>query len=225
MARLTASDMIDMVRDCLGGETTETISDTRILRYINQSYLELASRNQYDQLSTSSTITTTSGTATYELSVSNVMKINDLEDDTNNLKLHTMNEDQYRKFTQGSADSTTGTPVYWFIDGVGDNSRYNITLWPTPAGEYTINVYYTQSPDELVTSPAATSPVIPEPWDDSIIYRAVSRGWAMLGDVEAAGAWRALASQNDRAALKSTHHPSYIATRSESVIGRALRDA
>ena len=43
MARLTADDMIDIVRDCLGGETTETISDTRILRYINQSYLELSS--------------------------------------------------------------------------------------------------------------------------------------------------------------------------------------
>jgi len=224
MARLTASDMIDMVRDCLGGETTETISDTRILRYINQSYLELASRNHFDQLSTSSTITTSDGTATYELSVSNVLKLNDLEDDTNNLKLYAMNEDQYRKFTQGSATSTTGTPVYWFIDGVGDNNRYNITLWPTPAGTYTINVYYTQSPDELVTSPAATSPVIPDPWDDSILHRAVSRGWKMLGDLEAAGSWLQLARQNDRAALKSTYHASHIKTVPRSVIGRALSD-
>jgi hypothetical protein len=224
MARLTASDMIDMVRDCLGGETSETISDTRILRYINQSYLELASRNHFDQLSASSTITTASGTATYELSVSNVLNINDLEDDTNNIKLHPMNEDQYRKFTQGNASSITGTPVYWFIDGVGSNNRYNITFFPTPAGTYTINVYYTQSPDELVTSPAATSPVIPEPWDDSIIHRAVSRGWRMLNELETAGSWLSLARQNDRAALKSTYHPSYIAVKPGSKIGRALQD-
>lgn len=222
MARLTASDMIDMVRDNLGGETTETISNTRILRYINQSYLELASRLHFDQLSASSTITTSSGTATYELSVSNVLSFNDLEDDTNNLKLYPMNEDQYRKFTQGS--SSSGTPVYWFVDGVGDNSRYNITLWPTPAGTYTINVYYVKSPDELVTSPAATSPVIPEPWDDSIIHRATSRGWRMLGDLEAAGKWLGLANQNDRAAKKSTYTSSYIRTRPGSVIGNALRD-
>ena len=222
MARLTASDMIDMVRDCLGGETTETISDTRILRYINQSYLELASRYHFDQLSTSSTITTASGTAAYELTVSNVLKINDLEDDTNNLKLYPMNEDQYRKFTQGG--TTSGTPVYWFIDGVGSNDRYNIALYPTPAGTYTINVYYTQAPDELVTSPAATSAVIPETWDDSIIHRAVSRGWGMLGDLEAAGTWLALARQNDAAAKKSTYHPSYIRTAPGSVVGRALRD-
>ena len=222
MARLTASDMIDIVRDCLGGETTETISDTRILRFINQSYLELASKYQYPQLSTSTTLTTSSGTASYEVTVTDIMSYNDLEDDTNNLKLYPMNEDQYRKFTQGNTQ--TGTPVYWFVDGVGSNSREQITFWPTPAGTYTINVYYTQSPDELVTSPAATSPVIREPWDDSIIHRAVSRGWRALGDLTAAGTWLALARQNDSAARKSTYTPSYIQTRPGSYVGRALQD-
>jgi hypothetical protein len=192
MARLTASDMIDIVRDSLGGETTETLSDTRILRFINQSYLELASKYQYPQLSTSTTITTSSGTASYELTVTNVLSYNDLEDDTNNLKLYPMNEDQYRKFTQGNTQS--GTPVYWFVDGV------------------------------LVTSPAATSPVIREPWDDSIIHRAVSRGWRELGDLTAAGTWLALARQNDSAAMKSTYTPSYIQTRPGSYVGRALQD-
>jgi len=222
MARLTASDMIDMVRDSLGGETSETLSDTRILRFINQSYLEIASRIRFDQLSTSTTITTSSGTATYELSVSNVLTFTDLVDDTNNLKMYPMAEWQYHKFTQGG--TTSGTPIYWFVDGVGSNNRYQLTMYPTPAGTYTINVYYTQSPDELVTSPAATSAVIPEPWDDSIIHRAVSRGWRMLGDLEAAATWLKLAEQNDRAALRSTYNASYIMARPGSVIGRALQD-
>ncbi len=222
MARLTASDMVDMVRDSLGGETTETLSDTRVLRFINQSYLELASRYQFDQLSTSTTITTVAATTTYELTVSDVIHITALEDDTNNLKLETMSEDQYHDYVSGG--TTSGTPNYWFIDGVGTNSRYNLTLFPTPAGAYTINVYYTQAPTELVTTPAATSPVIPQPWDDSILHRAVSRGWRMLGDLEAAGSWLSLARQNDAAAKKSTHHPSYIAIKPGSVIGRALQD-
>jgi len=222
MARLTASDMIDMVRDSLGGETSETLSDTRILRFINQSYLEIASRIRFDQLSTSTTITTSSGTATYELSVSNVLTFTDLVDDTNNLKMYPMAEWQYHKFTQGG--TTSGTPIYWFVDGVGSNNRYQLTMYPTPAGTYTINVYYTQSPDELVTSPAATSAVIPEPWDDSIIHRAVSRGWRMLGDLEAAATWLKLAEQNDRAALRSTYNASYIMSRPGSIVGRALQD-
>ena len=222
MSRLTASDMIDMVRDSLGGETSETLSDTRILRFINQSYLELASQYQFPQLSTSTTITTVSGTTSYELSVSNVLTFTDLVDDTNNLKMYPMAEWQYHKFTQGG--TTSGTPIYWFVDGVGSNNRYQLTMYPTPAGTYTIYVYYTQSPDELVTSPTATSAVIPEPWDDSIIHRAVSRGWRMLGDLEASAAWMQLAKQNDYAAMKSTYTPSYIQSRPGSVIGRALQD-
>jgi hypothetical protein len=222
MARLAADDMIDMVRDCLGGETTETISDTRILRYINQSYLELASEFSFDQLGADTTITTASGTAAYELTVSNVLSFTDIVDDTNNVKMYTMNENQYHKFNQG--DSTSGTPIYWYISGVGTNDRYEVTLWPTPAGVYTLNVYYVQAPDELVTSPSATSAVIPQQWDDSIIHRAVSRGWRMLGDLESATQWLSLARVNDRAALKSTYEPSYIVTRPGSIIGRALQD-
>jgi hypothetical protein len=222
MARLAADDMIDMVRDCLGGETTETISDTRILRYINQSYLELASEYAFDQLGADTTITTESGTAAYELSVSDVLRFTDIVDDTNNLKLYTMSENQYHKFNQGG--STSGTPNYWYISGVGSNDRYEVTLWPTPAGAYTLSVYYVQAPDELVTSPSATSAVIPQQWDDSIIHRAVSRGWRMLGDLDAATKWLSLARINDRAAKKSTYEPSYIVTRPSSVIGRALQD-
>jgi len=222
MARLTASDMIDIVRDCLGGETTETISDTRILRYINESYLELAATHSFPQLGTSATITTTSGTATYEFSASDVSRYNDLEDDTNNLLLYRIAEWQYRKFTQGG--STSGTPVYWFIDGVGSNNRDEITFFPTPAGTYTINVYYQKVPAELVTSPAATSAVIRQAWDDSIMHRAVSRGWRQLGDLEAAGKWLSLARDNDRAAMKTTHEPSYVQVRPGSYVGSALRD-
>jgi len=222
MARLTASDMIDMVRDCLGGETTETLSDTRILRYLNQSYLEIASEHAPPQLGASTTITTSSGTAAYELSVSNLLQFTDIVDGTNKLKLYTMSEHQYHKFTQGG--TTSGTPIYWYVSGVGSNDRYELTFFPTPAGAYTLTVHYFQAPDELVTSPAATSMIIPEPWDDSVIHRAVSRGWRMLGDLEAAGKWLGLAKQNDKAALRSTHQSSYIITHPGSVVGRALQD-
>lgn len=222
MARLTASDMIDMVRDCLGGETSETISDTRILRYINQSYLELCSRYEFQQLSTSTSITTSSGTAAYELSVSDVLSFTSLVDDTNNLLLRTLSEPQYYKYTQGS--TTSGTPSKWFLSGVGSNDRYELTFWPTPAGTYTINVYYNEKPDELVTTPAATSPIIPEPWDDSIIHRAVSRGWRMLGDITMSEKWLKLARDNDFSALKTTYVTSWTPTYTSSVVGRALMD-
>jgi len=207
MARLTAQDMVEMVRDSLGGETDETISDTRILRYINQSYLELCSQYTFEQLSTDTSITTTSGTAVYEFSVSDPLEIKNVVDDTNDLTLY-----------------VSGTPIYWYIDGVGSNNRWNIKFWPTPAGTYTINVYYNKKPSELVLSPSATSPIIPEPWDDSIIYRAVSRGWMMLGDPDNATKWRQAAMANDKAAYKTTYHPSQVPDRVTSRVSRALRN-
>ena len=224
MARLTSADMIDIVRDYLGGETDETISDTRILRFINQSYLELCSQYQFDQLRTSTTVTTSSGTATYELSVDTLLKIDDVVDTTNNVKLYPMNESQYNKFTQGDT-STTGTPIYWFINGVGSNNRWNLTLWPTPGGTYSLTVDYTRKPTELVSSSSAnTSPITPEQWDDSIIYRAVARGWAMLGEPDLHSKWRQMAMANDRAAYSTTYHPSWIVQTHRSVIAKALQD-
>jgi len=223
MARLTATDMVAIARDCLGGETSETLSDARILRFLNQSYLELCSRYHYDQLSTSTTITTASGTSEYELSVSDVLEISVIVDDTNNNKLYTMSEYQYHTYVQGSTSS--GSPDSWYIDGVGSNNRWNLMLYPTPAGTYTLNVYYTKEPTELVLSPTATSPIIPSAWDDSIIYKAVSRGWAQLGDLEASEKWKKLSMVNDSAAYKSTYHPSQRPDRMGSIVGRALRNA
>ena len=224
MARLTGADMLSIVRDSLGGETSETISDTRIMRYINQSYLELCSSYQFDQLQTTTSITTVSGTADYELSVDTVLNIHDVVDTTNTNRLRTMNEYQYNSFTQGGTQS--GTPQYWFIHGVGDNNRFKIRLWPTPAGAYSLTVHINKKPTELVATPleSATSTIIPEQWDDSIIYRAVSRGWAMLGDPDNAMKWRQMATANDRAAFKTTYHPSSIKTRPGSIVSRALRD-
>jgi hypothetical protein len=216
--------MIDIVRDNLGGETTETMSDTRILRYINQAYTEICADEKPRQLETSTTITTTSGTATYEVSVSDVLSYSDLEDDTNNLLLYRMSEWQYRKFVQGNASTITGTPTYWFIDGVGSNNRDNITFFPTPAGTYTINVYYTKKPAELVTSPTATSALLREPWDEAIIYLATSRGWMQLGDEDRGQKWRGMARPLIAAAKKTTHEPSYIRTRPGSYVGSALRN-
>ena len=67
MARMTLDDMKAMVRLGLGGETTETISDTMITRLINQSYMEVCSTFPFPELEDTIAITTSSGTAEYEL--------------------------------------------------------------------------------------------------------------------------------------------------------------
>lgn len=222
MARLTAQDMVSIIRDICGGETSETLTDTRILRFINEAYLSLVSKYCHDQLSTSTTISTSSGTATYELSVSDVVEFTDLVNDTKNFKLYPMSEMEYHRFTQGDAQS--GDPVFWYIDGVGDNDRYQIRLWPTPISSDTIYVYYTKL-EELVLDPTPTSAVVPRVWDKVIYLYAAASVWEMLGDDDKADRFLQMAARNEGLAAKTVHIPSKIGQTLPSFVGSALRYA
>jgi len=222
MARMTADDFVTLARSALGGETTEALSDAHLLRFVNQAYFEICSRYPFPELSTSTTVTTTSGTATYETTATDIMQVTEVIDSTNYTTLYPISEGKYHEYTQGDT-SSTGTPVWWFIDGVGSNSRKNFTLLPTPDGTYTITISYDKMPSELVLSPTATSPIIPEVWDDSILARTLYRGWRHLGDMEKAMVQLQLAKDNDSANVKRSIYSSYEPWDSYSPLGRALR--
>lgn len=221
MARLNADDMIAIVRDCCGGETTGTLSNTRILRFLNEAALNLVSKYTFDQLSTSTTITTVSGTASYELSVGDLVEFTDLVNDTQNFKLYPMSEEQYHSYTQGDAQS--GSPNYWFVDGVGSNDLYQLTLWPTPNSADSVIVYYIKL-EELVTSPAATSLVIPRVWDKVVYLYAASAAWEMLGDYERSEVFNKMAARNEAQAARTVKVPSWIPQNLGSPVGTALRN-
>jgi len=223
MARLTAQDMVEMIRDNCGGETSETLSDTRLLRFINQAYLEICSKYRFDQLSTSETVSTTSGTANYELAGTNIMYIDRIVDDTNNVPVRPISKGMYYDWTNGNISSTTGTPVYWFMNGVGSNGRYQLTFYPTPDGTYSVIVYYKQEPTALVLSPAATSVTVPEPWDDVVVHKATQRAWRMLGDMDMSYKWQAATRDVEDAAMRTTYHVSAEPIAPGSVVGQACR--
>ena len=222
MARMTAQDMVTEIRLHLGGETSETISDNQILRWINRSYIEVTSAYKFDEMETSTTLTTSSGTAEYESTASDILKVISLVDDTNNVTMFPIDRYQYERWSSGDSSNQTGTPIHWFISGVGSNNRRQFTLWPTPDGTYTINIFYLKKPTELVLSPSATSAVVLEPWDDVILQRAVSRGWRALGDDDRAYKALQAARDSEKAAVMSSFTASYVPFRPGSVVGRAL---
>jgi hypothetical protein len=228
---MTASDMVTEIRLWLGGETSETISDNQILRWINRSYIELASAYKFDELETSTSVSTTSGTAEYAIpstGADDILKVISMTDDTNNVTMFPTSRWQYDRWVSGDATNQTGTPIYWINSGVGDNSDSpaktvkQFTFYPTPDGTYTINVIYLKKPTELVLSPSATSAVIREPWDDVILQRAVSRGWRGLGDDDKAYKALQAARDSEKAAVQSSFTASYVPFRPGSVVGRAL---
>jgi len=221
MARRTATDFVNEVRDALGGETSETISDTRILRWVNEEYKTLCAKHLFPQLRTSETVTTTSGTATYELSEADIIAVEDVVDTTNGLYLREMNDYQYGVYTQGNASSTTGNPYLWYVDGVGSNNRFNIKLFPTPDGTYSLTVSYYEF-TELVTSPSATSAIIPIQFDNVILNRAVAQGMRALGNHDSAYRWLLGANEMEQAAKGTIHITSYIPIKPRSIISRDL---
>ena len=224
MARLTAQDMVEMVRDYCGGETSETLSDIRLLRFLNQAYMTVCSRYKFNQLSTSETVTTASGTADYELANSDHLYIDNVIDDTSNIPVREISKNQYYEWTTGNISTTTGTPVYWFLNGVGSNGRYQMTFYPTPNATLSVIVYYTMEPTELVLSPAATSMIIPEPWDDVVVHHATERGWRMLGDMEMSMRWAGATRSIEDAAKRSTYQVSSYPTLLGSIVGQSVSD-
>ena len=233
MSRMTAQDIVSEVRLHLGGETSETLSDNQILRWVNRSYIDLASAYKFDELEDSMTITTSSGTAEYAApSTGNdeVFKVISVTDDTNDLTLQPWNRRQYDLAVQGSASTVTGQPVFWFVSGVGDNTDdpaktvKQYTFYPTPAGTYTINVIYRKKPTELVLTPSATSSVLLEPWDEVLVLLAVSRGWRALGDEEKSYKAKLGANDASKIAERSSFTASSVPLQFSSAVGRALMD-
>jgi hypothetical protein len=112
--------------------------------------------------------------------------------------------------------------VYYFVSGVGSNNRWELTFYPTPAGTYTLTVHYFGF-TELVTSPSATSPVIPSAFDNVIINRAASQVMRQVGNHDYA--YRLLLGANEMEAMakKTIESFSFVPIRPRSIISGAIR--
>jgi hypothetical protein len=226
MARWTATDFVDISRKMCGGETTETLTDATFLSFVNRSYLDICTRNAVPELQDDLTITTSSGTATYEVAESagtplRIINIEHVVDTTNQLELYPISETQYHAYTQGST-SDTGTPIYWYISGtMGTAAPANqaMTFYPSLDGTYSVVVHYRKVPTELVLSPTATSTVISEAWDQVILHYAVYWGWMYLGDPQKALMFRKLAQSMEKDAKETSIYSSYEPWYCGSVVG------
>ena len=217
MARQTAQDFVTNIRANCGGETTETLTDNRILRTVNQEVRRVCTQYKVLQLETLETITTEASTAEYEMASSNIIVIDTVHDRTNGLKLVVLGRDQYVDYTGSTA--VTGRPTNWFMSGVGSNSRWQLTFYPTPAGVYSIDVFHRANPAELVLSPSPTSLYLPEPWDAIVEDRASARCWAMLHDAQMSKFYLALAKEAEADAVRISGYVSEEPIRQRSIAG------
>ena len=218
---MTALDFVTELRLHLGGETSETLSDSQLLRWLNRSYLELASNYKFSELEATANETFT-GSGDSISTQTDVLEIISITDVSNNQLLYPWSRWQYDRATQGNQASITGVPHYWFKSGQTSAGIVSITVYPTPASATFVAIVYRQVPEELVLEPTPTSSVLLAPWDDTMLLMAVSKGWRALGDDDKGYKAQLGANQSAKIAEKSTFVASYVPYTPTSIMGRAL---
>jgi len=138
--------------------------ETRVKRWVNQSYQELCAANDWPFLEATAT-----GAA--PLTISDLGKV-----------LYVVNTDTYQTLIESDAKSisTIGYPsgggssaMYYYITG-GD------TVATYPAAGNALSVRYIKTPTDL--SASSDTPLVPTPWQDIIVLGAVRR--ALLDDTD-----------------------------------------
>ena len=191
---MTFADLIDEVND----RGFDYLSDTRLGRYVNQSYKSICNRGAWTFLRT-----TTTGTA--PLTISDLRAVLNVVDTTTNAKLYHAD----RRHLIESVDTsltTTGTPTYWYQE-----SRTVISVYPANTTD-TLSVHYLKVPATLTGTDAH---LIPDEFEDLIIDGAVIRALKDNDELDAAASLTQFYNEGLREmmdALLSRNHdgPNYI---------------
>lgn len=182
MARMTADDMIRIIRKTIGSPDENEFTDADALRCLNMAQERVAVSVRPSELITETSLTTTASTQDYEVSFSDELIILGIEDTTNDSRLLHIDDLYYRMISQGATES--GNPEFWYEIGTGSNGRTQVRLYPVPDGTYTLNVVYLKTPTEMVLSPTATSPGLPRMYDDLVLERAILLAQIMQGETD-----------------------------------------
>jgi len=193
MARWTGLDYLTLLRaSCGGPSAVGEITDAQIMQYLEQEYVALAGTFRHPELDAIATVTTADGTAEYTLSaVTDILVIYSAKDLTHGQKVREITRSQYESL-YGTA-ATEGTPVYLMRSGVSGTSL-QLTFFPTPAGTYSIRIWYAKRPTALLHTPAAsvTSSILNEQFDETLFSRAEVRCLRHLKVLDAAAQTKTL---------------------------------
>jgi len=222
MARMTATDFVSFTRKRMGNPSSDDWSDAEILRFCNMAVERLAQQYQPAELLTSETVTTAAGTADYELTNSDVLTITHCLNTTSGQRMKRGNHDDWIRRMQGDT-TAQGDPYRWYVYGVGSNDRKNVRFEEVPDGVYSITVYYIKIPGEMVLTPNATSPDIPQQFDEAILDVAAEIGRKMDTQLREAQTERALAAKTEGVAGAADKTSAEVHRYIESPIAQVTR--
>jgi len=177
-------DFLRVIRKGLHNPTTKEVTDSDILgHYLQKAQVSFASRARFPQLEAYEDVTTVVDQDEYELSSSDVLRINNVQgisDGTMPRLKHCSRDNRIRY------GSFTGDPFRWFESSEAAAANVTaVTLVPTPTTAGLVYRVWFQSIPTVVTANAAGEPasvsVFGEQWDLALSLKAMAIGLPLSG--------------------------------------------
>lgn len=178
-ATMTVQNVLDATKRLFGDESGAQLTDTDIIRWINEGQLEIARKNKYNR--TTTTTPTVINQANYSLAGVNIMSIETLtynDYPVENQSFEQVQEAYLKNYAAVQLPSNVGgTPLVWYE--YGDS----IYLWPPPtvAGDV-IKLFVCTYPTKLTSATDSLS--IPDIYYDSLLSFVRSRAYEMDDDLQ-----------------------------------------
>ena len=184
----TAASVVSHIKRQFGDESGVQITDTDILRWINQAQREIAMIAKVTQAVATTDVVL--GTYEYQLPDMNAIEISSIR--YNKRPVQTMEFPMAEHYLQENdpEHSSTGSPEWWY--------RWAdvVYFWPTPDQDIVagLEVFYIKSPDAVVDTSAPLG--LPDKYYEALIQFCMSKAYELDEDFQAsAGAKQAY---NDR---------------------------
>lgn len=173
MAQWTLQNYRDEFRAHVGVDEYD-MDNTIVDRILNQSWWEIADTFNFREKETSRMYNTVAGTFSIT-AASDIEGLQQISIQDRNSSQHTLLEPMtLLTYETEFTDTTTsrGKPTHYVRRGS------TIILYPTPDNVYEITEYYWKTLSDI----AVGGVTIPQSWNEVILYGAVQRGFARLGD-------------------------------------------
>ena len=192
----TVGAVYDAVKRAFGDESGVQLTNSDIVRWINQAQVDISKQNQV--LQTTATLPVTAGVATYSLtSVSpKIDSIASLLLDGRRIGNTPISQAEESISLADPEGTETGAPQFWYAWG-GD-----VTFWPKPNKNYTMTIRYTAQPTD-VNSTSSTILSLPDECFTDIVNFVLMKAYEMDENPE-------------MMAIKQAEYSSSVAERGET---------
>jgi len=173
-ATRTVADVLVAVKRQFGDESGVQLSDSDIIRWVNDAQDVIVAKNKV--LKAKSSSTSVDGQASYTFPSDQIHQVESLHFKGYRVPNMTFPEAEEHIFTADPLNIVLGDPVLWYEWGG------TFTFWPTPNSESPIDIYFTRRPTPVTTSASVLS--VPDKYYQDVVRYVMQQAYEMDEDFQ-----------------------------------------